>query len=165
MKKKKKYYCLEVFTKSLTFFISLIYPMIGIERKKMEAQQNERKNFVRQIILSPVLRVFGIHMDNAYWRLSVTNSLVNIPFPQTNSWIHQSAIQFALSWALEIMENLLWFTFNSFLTYTYYGFTIIYLWCWISLFFFFFSFTCNHTTIVSLNYNTVSFPFKSEFTL
>lgn len=104
--------------------------------------------------------ILNIHIED-----SVTNSLVNIPFLQTNSWIHQSAIQFALSWALEIMENLLWFTFNSFLTYTYYGFTIIYLWCWISPPFFFFSFTRNHNTIVSLNYNTVSFPFKSEFTL
>lgn len=83
-------------------------------------------------------------------------SLVSIPFPQPNSWTQQSAAKFALSWVLEVMKNLLWCTLNSFLTYTYYGFTIIYLGCWLS----FLSFTPHHTTTVRLNYNAVSFPFK-----
>lgn len=123
---------------------------------KMKVQENERKDAVRQIILSSVLLVYKIHMDNAYWRLSVTNSLVSIPFPEPNSWTQQSAAKFALSWVLEVTKNLLWCTLNSFLTYTYYGFTIIYLGCWLSLL----SFTPHLTTTVRLNYNAVSFPFK-----
>lgn len=51
----------------------------------MEAQENERKDTVSQIILFPVLWAYSIHIDNAYRRLSVTNSLVSIHFPQPNS--------------------------------------------------------------------------------
>lgn len=135
---------------------------MGIENTKMEVQQNERKDTVSQIILSPVLWTYTVHKDNAYWRLSVTNSLVNIAFPQPNSWTHQSAVKFALSWVLEVMKNLLWCTLNSFLTYTYCGFTIIYLGCWISLLFF----TLHHTLLWGLIMMLCLFHLNvSEFTL
>lgn len=123
----------------------------------MEVQQNERNNTVKQTILYSTLWAYSIHMDNTCWKLPVTNSLVSILFPRPNSWTQQSAVKLAVSWILEVIKSLPRCTLNSFLTYTYYRFTIIYLGCWISLLFF----TPHHTTIVTLNYNAVSFPFKS----
>lgn len=138
-------------------FNSDFFHLIRIENLNTEVQQNERNDSVKQIILSSTLWAYNIHMDNTCWRLPATSSLVSIPFPQPNSWTQQSAVKLAVSCIFEVMKNLLWCTLNSFLTYTYYRFTIIYLGCWISLLFF----TPHHTTVVKLNYNAVTFPFKN----
>lgn len=138
-------------------FYSDFFHLIRIENLNMEVQQKEKNYTVKQIILSSTLWAYSIHMDNTCWRLSVTNSLVSTPFPLPNSWTQQSAVKLAVSCILEVMKNLLRCILNSFLTYTYCRFTIIYLGCWISLLFF----TPHHTTIVRFNYNAVSFPFKS----